>query len=211
MHVCEIFHSIQGESTQAGLPCIFIRLSGCNLRCRYCDTAYAWEGGEELANSQILQRISQYPTKLVEITGGEPLCQPDVFILLEELDKAGYTVLLETNGSLSVQKVPSQVRIIMDYKLPGSGQPDSFLIENLQYLKSGWDELKFVITNHNDFDYALHAIDQYKLHGHTLLFSPVQGKLKPAVLSEWIVASGYPLRLNLQLHKYIWKDKQRGV
>jgi len=203
MNICEIFFSIQGESTYAGLPCIFIRLAGCNLRCTYCDTQDSYETAAQWSIDGIIEEIGKYGCKLVEITGGEPLLQEGTIELMERLNSEGYTILLETNGSLSIQKVPSFVHIIIDVKLPGSGHQDSFEQKNLQWLKAGWDEIKFVITDRADFETALNFINTNKLNAHTLLFSPVANKLKPVVLSDWIKATGLPIRLNLQLHKII--------
>jgi 7-carboxy-7-deazaguanine synthase len=203
MQICEIFHSLQGESTYAGLPCIFIRLAGCNLRCSYCDTPQSWEEGVEYSIDRILEEINQYSSRLVEITGGEPLLQNDCVELMERLKKGGYTVLVETNGSCSVQPVPNSVHLIIDVKLPGSGAGDSFLTDNLQWLKTGWDELKFVVSDRIDFDYALAFIREHKLEEHTLLFSPVTDRLDPVLLTDWILQSGLSLRLNLQLHKLL--------
>jgi 7-carboxy-7-deazaguanine synthase len=211
MKVCEIFYSIQGESTFAGLPCIFIRLSECNLRCKYCDTPYSYEPGTEYSIDQILQTISEYKCKLVLITGGEPLLQEQTVALMDRLYSAGYKVLLETNGSQPLQQVPSFVYVILDIKLPGSGHSDSFLISNLEFIKQDWDELKFVVTNKEDFAFAVDFIMDHDLHKHTLLFSPVTDKLKPAELAEWIKDCPIPARLNLQLHKIIWDKDTRAV
>jgi 7-carboxy-7-deazaguanine synthase len=203
MNICDIFFSLQGESTYAGLPCIFIRLAGCNLRCRYCDTPESFDVGQDFDLDQILLEIRKYPCQLVELTGGEPLLQSGSLELMEQLATEGYQVLLETNGSLSIQTVPSTVQIIIDVKLPGSGQPDCFLLSNLQWLKAGRDELKFVVSHRADFDAALAFIQAHDLYKHTLLFSPVTGELDPAALAAWIMETGLPLRLNLQLHKLL--------
>ncbi len=211
MKICEIFHSIQGESTFAGLPCIFIRLTGCNLRCHYCDTTYSYEGGQEYTVDNILQQIRQFDCTLIEITGGEPLLQDDAIELIERLEKERFTILVETNGTQSVQNLPSAVRIIIDVKLPGSGHPDSFLEENLKYLKTEWDELKFVVSDRRDFETAMEFIATHNLQKHILLFSPVSEKLAPSILAKWVTELKYPARLNLQLHKYIWDKERRGV
>jgi len=203
MNICEIFYSLQGESTYAGLPCIFIRLAGCNLRCKYCDTPQSYEDGKEYSIDAILSELSQYNCKLVEITGGEPLLQTEIIALMEQLNKAGYQILLETNGSQSIQPVPAFVHIIIDVKLPGSGHPQSFLTANLQWLKSGWDEIKFVVSDRADFDSALTFITLNNLLDHILLVSPVTDKLPPSILADWIKQTDVPLRLNLQLHKII--------
>jgi 7-carboxy-7-deazaguanine synthase len=203
MNICEIFFSLQGESTRAGLPCIFIRLTDCNLRCNYCDTQYSYDKSHELSLDQILEEISKYKCTLVEITGGEPLLQIDAIELMERLELNGCTVLLETNGSQTIQPVPDHVHIIIDVKTPSSGHPDSFYLPNLQWLKAGLDEIKFVVSDRADFDFALHFIETHKLQHHTLLISPVTGNLDPSDLSAWIMESGIPLRLNLQLHKIL--------
>lgn len=203
MNICEIFFSLQGESTFAGLPCIFIRTSGCNLRCNYCDTTYSFASGREFTIDEIMQEISPYACNLVEITGGEPLLQPDVIELMQKLDTAGYTILLETNGSLPLLNLLHSVHIITDVKLPGSGSGGSFLPNNLARLKPGHDEIKFVVADREDFDIAIAFIMDNQLLRHTLLFSPVSDKLEPAILAEWIKQSGLPLRLNLQLHKLL--------
>jgi 7-carboxy-7-deazaguanine synthase len=211
MNICEIFYSIQGESTFAGLPCIFIRLSGCNLRCKYCDTIYSYEPGIDYTIDQILQEISQFNSKLVLITGGEPLLQEETIELMECLHTAGYQVLLETNGSQPIQQVPSFVYVILDVKLPGSGYPDSFLMANIDWIKESWDELKFVISDKADFDFACDFIKTQNLMNHKLLFSPITDKLNPAILADWIKELDFPVRLNLQLHKIIWDKNTRGV
>lgn len=203
MNICEIFFSLQGESTFAGLPCVFIRLAGCNLCCTYCDTPESFETADQYSLDRILEEVRKYGCRLVEITGGEPLLQDDTIELMERLNSEGFNILLETNGSLSIQKVPSCVHIIIDVKLPGSGHPDSFFMENLQWLKPGWDEIKFVITDRADFETAISFIKTNNLDTHTLLFSPVAEKLKPAILSDWIKATGLSIRLNLQLHKLL--------
>ncbi len=211
MKVCEIFYSIQGESTFAGFPCVFIRLSGCNLRCNYCDTTYSYEPGKDYPIEQILSEISQFNCKLALLTGGEPLLQEHIVELMDRLYSAGYRVLLETNGTQPLQQVPSFVYVILDVKLPGSGHPDSFSIANLEFINQDWDELKFVISDRMDFDYAIDFIDLHKLHNHILLFSPVTERLKPSLLAEWIKETSLPVRLNLQLHKIIWDKDTRAV
>lgn len=203
MNICDIFFSLQGESTFAGLPCVFVRLAGCNLRCEYCDTPESFADGKLYSLDRIVEEVGKYGCKLVEITGGEPLLQDDTIELMERLNAAGFIILLETNGSLSIQKVQSCVHIIIDVKLPSSGHPDSFFMPNLQWLKEDWDEIKFVISDRADFDEAINFITANKLEKHILLFSPVADKLKPAILTDWIKAAGLPIRLNLQLHKLL--------
>lgn len=211
LNICEIFHSLQGESTFAGLPCIFIRLTECNLRCTYCDTTYSYAKGKDYSIERVLAEIALINCRLVEITGGEPLLQSDVIPLMKSLNQAGYQVLLETNGSISIQPVPAFVHVIMDVKLPGSGQFDSFLMDNLQHLTLGHDELKFVIKDLLDFDTAINFVKKNKLFNHILLFSPVMPNLPLSTLADWIKASGLPLRLNVQLHKIIWGADASGV
>ena len=203
MNICEIFFSLQGESTYAGLPCIFIRLAECNLRCNYCDSKYSYKTAAELSFEQVMEEVRKYNCKLVEITGGEPLLQVDSVELMEMLEDENYTVLLETNGTQTLQPVPDDVHIIMDVKLPGSGHADSFYLPNLQWLKEGWDEIKFVVSDRADFDFALNFIETNRLQKHILLFSPVVDKLEPSLLAEWIMETKFPLRLNLQLHKLL--------
>ena len=211
MQICEIFFSLQGESSYAGLPCIFIRLAGCNLTCNYCDTAYSREPGRDYCLDEILREIGKHDCKLVEITGGEPLLQQEVLELMEHLEKHNYTVLLETNGTQSIQNVPNFVHVIIDVKLEGSGHSGSFMEANLQWLRQGWDEIKFVVSDETDFGAAISFLKQHRLSGHTILFSPVWEKLQLPQLADWIKQTGMPLRLNLQLHKVIWDKQQRGV
>lgn len=202
LKVSEIFHSLQGESTYAGLPCIFIRLSGCNLNCSYCDTGYALGEGTEWSKEQILDKIRQYKCNLVELTGGEPLCQKKAIPLLQRLCDEGYTVLLETNGSISVAEVPPEVIKIIDVKLPGSGYGESFLIKNLNHLQTH-DQIKFVIGNKRDYEAAKDFMAQHGLKGGNILFSPVTDKLTAGKLAEWILQDNLDVRLQIQLHKIL--------
>ncbi|MCB5223997.1 MAG: radical SAM protein [Candidatus Cloacimonadaceae bacterium] len=202
LDVCEIFYSLQGESSFAGLPCIFIRLSGCNLHCKWCDTQYAWEPGTPMGIPQILDQIRAYPTKLVEITGGEPLLQDGCPDLMRSLGAHGYTVLLETNGSIMLDEVPPQVIKIVDVKCPGSGHGDSFLIQNLTYLLPH-DELKFVIADRSDYNFAQDFIRKNNLKSKQLIFSPVVSLLEPKILAQWMLEDGSGARLQLQLHKIL--------
>lgn len=209
--VCEIFSSIQGESTYAGLPCIFIRLSGCNLRCVYCDTAYAYEEGTEMTEDDVFKRAVSYGINLVEITGGEPLMQKDVFPLIKRLLDSGLTVLVETNGSISVSGVDHRAIIIMDMKTPGSGMCEMMDFENLRLLKPQ-DELKFVIADRRDYEWTRDFIRKHELSGKcTILLAPVFGVFPPRDLSKWMLADRLQARLNLQLHKYIYGPEERGV
>lgn len=203
MKVCEIFASIQGESTYAGLPCVFVRLAGCNLRCIYCDTTYAYYEGREMSEDEILKAVSSYGIKLIEITGGEPLLQRDVLLLMERILDNGFTVLLETNGSISIKDVDKRAVIIMDIKTPKSGMFERMDLLNLKYLKPQ-DEIKFVITDREDYEWVRDFIRDYGLLDKCkTLLSPAYGILPPASLSEWIIEDKLSVRLNLQLHKYI--------
>jgi 7-carboxy-7-deazaguanine synthase len=209
--VCEIFASIQGESTHAGRPCIFIRLTGCNLRCSYCDTKYAYEVGNEMSIDTILSKVSAYGIKLVEVTGGEPLLQSHSILLITQLCNAGYEVLIETNGSRDIKPIDPRAKIIMDVKTPSSGMVDTLFYGNLTLLKPH-DEVKFVLANRQDYEWALHFMHKENLIQRcTVLLSPVFHTLQPSLLITWIIQDCLPVRLNLQLHKYIWPPDQRGV
>ena len=211
MRICEIFASIQGESTYAGLPCTFVRMTGCNLRCKYCDTTYAYDEGSEMTADEIIHAVRCYGLNLVEITGGEPLLQRDAGSLISRLLDSNFKVLIETNGSVDIGGVDRRATIIMDVKTPGSGMSDSVRIENLALLKKS-DELKFVITDEVDYDWARAMVRQFKLSEKcTILFSPIYGKISPSGLSTWIIADKLPVRMNLQLHKYIFGPDRRGV
>lgn len=211
MKITEIFYSLQGESTFAGLPCIFIRTAGCNLRCHYCDTTYSHQEGYSLTIHQILREIQKYdPVKLVEVTGGEPLLQEEVYELFAALNTRDYQILLETNGSLPLNKVPDFVVKIVDVKTPGSGYEDSFLIENLKLIRNK-DQLKFVVSDRNDYNWVKAFITEHQLQNQALLLSPVLGSLAPLQLAEWIIRDKLPVRMQLQLHKYIWDKDKRGV
>jgi 7-carboxy-7-deazaguanine synthase len=209
--VCEIFLSIQGEGRSTGLPCAFVRLAGCNLRCAWCDTAYAWTDGTTMSIEGVLARLEQFRCRRVEVTGGEPLLQPGTLELLARLADAGYQVLLETNGSLDVAPVDPRVTKIVDFKCPSSGQESKNRWANAKLLRAN-DEVKFVLADRADYDYAAAASRRHKLPGRcTVSFSPVFGRLDPAVLAEWILADGLDVRLGLQLHKILWPDGRRGV
>ncbi len=202
LEVCEIFYSLQGESTYSGMPCIFIRISDCNLDCSYCDTRYSHQSGRKMSISQILEQIHSYPSRLVEITGGEPLLQDESIPLIEALHEQNYTILLETNGSLYLGEIPDYVIKIIDVKTPGSGFGDSFMKWNLKCLKDQ-DELKFVLTSHYDYQFALDFINEHQLWGRTLLFSPVLSLLPATVLAAWMQNDGVQARLQLQLHRIL--------
>ncbi len=202
LQIIEIFASLQGESTHAGLPCVFIRLSGCNLRCSYCDTRYSFEGGELISIKQILKQVQSYGIKLVEITGGEPLCQNQSILLMQALVDLGYKVLLETNGSIKLDMVPQQVIRIIDFKLGGSGEGGSFNEANYALLKAG-DEIKFVISDREDYLEAKTWVENWGREDLILLFSPVSERLNPKLLADWILEDALPVRFQLQLHKVL--------
>jgi 7-carboxy-7-deazaguanine synthase len=212
LRVNEIFYSIQGESLHAGRPCVFVRLTGCNLRCSYCDTTYAYEEGENLPVSRILQRVKALSCPLVEVTGGEPLAQPASASLISELLDAGFQVLLETNGSLDIGGVDGRCVKIIDVKCPSSGE-SSRLCERNFLLASPADQFKFVIADRQDFDYAVSMLERIPdtLPRSHILFSPASGILPPRELAEWILTHHLPVRLHLQLHKIIWPHVERGV
>ena len=212
LNLSEIFFSIQGESTSAGLPCIFIRFAGCNLRCKYCDTKFSYETKFSLETQEILQKIKKYyPVKLMEITGGEPLLQNEVYDLIESFHKENFKILLETNGSISMKLVPQYVIKIVDVKCPGSGYEDSFLKENLKYIDSKKDEIKFVLSDRNDFDWAKDFIRKFNLENYKIIFSAVFEKLDSKTLAQWILADKLKVRMQLQMQKYIWGKDRRGV
>ncbi len=208
--VCETFFSLLGESTLAGLPAFFIRLTGCNLRCLYCDTTYAYEEGREMAEGDLVKAAEAAATRLVLVTGGEPLLQRETPTLLARLAEEGFTVLLETNGSLAIREVDPRVRRILDVKCPGSGMADHNHWPNLAILTPR-DEVKFVIRDEPDFLWALRVIREHDLAGRLpVLISPVFGEVPPREAAAWILKSSLPLRLNLQWHKYIWGPEARG-
>jgi len=207
----EIFHSIQGESAHMGLPCVFVRLTYCNLRCTYCDTEYAFYEGTPMESNEILKRVNSYGCNFVEITGGEPLAQEGVHELMTLLCDAGYEVLLETGGSLDISPVDPRVKRIMDLKCPSSGMLKKNLYSNIDHLRR-IDEVKFVIGTREDFDWAVEVIQRYQLMERTsVLMSVVFGVLEPVMLAEWILESRLNVRFQLQMHKYIWEPETRGV
>jgi 7-carboxy-7-deazaguanine synthase len=207
----EIYRSIQGESTFAGLPCVFVRTAVCDSRCTWCDTPHAFTQGEWLATDEVLRRALAFDCPLVEITGGEPLLQPEVLPLMTKLADAGRTVLLETSGAHNVGGVDRRVHIIMDLKCPDSGECEFNFWPNLDRLKST-DQIKFVVASGRDFDWTVETIKRRELAGRfTLLVSPVFGKVTPRELADWTLASNLPLRLQIQLHKLIWDPSARGV
>ena len=210
--VNEVFLSIQGESTWAGLPCVFVRLTACDLRCTYCDTAYAFTEGERRPLAAILGEVLAYDCPLVEVTGGEPLLQPATLPLLAALCDAGRTVLLETNGARDISGVDPRVHRILDLKAPGSGEVDRNHWPNIDLLTER-DEVKIVIGSREDYEWARRQVQQHNLHCrvHAVLFSPVFGKIEPAVIVAWILEDKLPVRFQLQMHKFIWNPAQRGV
>ena len=210
--VNEIFYSIQGDSTRAGEPCVFVRLTACDLRCSWCDTAYAFHEGRKRTVDDVVAEVEGYRCPLVEVTGGEPLLQDDVYPLLEQLLERGKTVMIETGGHRSIERVPRGVIKIVDIKCPGSGESERNDWSNLERL-APHDELKFVIADRIDYDFAVAALRRHDLPSRAaaVLFSPVHGVLDPRTLSEWMLADRVPARLQLQLHKYIWAPATRGV
>jgi 7-carboxy-7-deazaguanine synthase len=210
--VNEIYLSVQGESTHVGRPCVFVRLTACDLRCRWCDTAYAFTGGRKMSIDEVLAEIARHGTPLVEITGGEPLLQRDVYPLMERLLEQRYVVLLETGGHVPLDDVPDAVVAVVDVKCPGSGEAARMHWPNVEQL-SPHDEVKFVIADRADFDYAADVVHRFGLQNRAaaVLFSPVHGELDPATLAKWILDARLPVRLQIQAHKYIWGAETRGV
>jgi len=211
LKINEIFYSIQGESLYAGLPCVFVRLTGCNLRCRYCDTQHAFDAGSLMSIESIMEKMAAYPCRLAEITGGEPLMQKAAPLLIVRLINAGYNVLLETNGSMDIRTVDSRCIKIMDVKCPGSGASDKNNYNNFKYLSSK-DQIKYVITDATDYAFAKHTLRAHMPSNKSIpvLFSPVSGMMDPALLAEWILADGLNVRLQLQLHKILWPHDSKG-
>ncbi len=211
MRVTEIFHSIQGESTSAGRPCAFVRLTGCPLRCTWCDSEYTFHGGTEMTLEAILATVRSYDCRLVEVTGGEPLHQPEAFTLIERLCTDGYEVLVETSGAIDVTPVDPRARLIMDVKCPGSGMTDRMDWKNLDRVGAK-DEVKFVLKDRADYEFARRIIARHGLAERCpVLLSPSFGELDPRQLSEWVLADKLPVRVQLQLHKFIWDPQTRGV
>ncbi len=210
--ISEIYLSVQGESTHVGRPCVFVRLTACNLRCRWCDTPYAFSGGRRLSIDEIVTDIARHQCDLVEITGGEPLLQAEVHDLMARLVRDDYEVLLETGGHMPIDDVPDEVVTILDVKCPASGEAAAMHWPNLDQL-SRRDEVKFVIQDRADFDYAAGVVRRYGLAERTaaVLFSPVHNVLAPDELVRWMLEDRIPARLQLQAHKYIWSPDRRGV
>jgi 7-carboxy-7-deazaguanine synthase len=208
----EIYQSIQGESTWAGSPCVFVRLTFCDLRCNYCDTEYAFYEGNKRSLGEILDTVATYQCPLVEITGGEPLLQKNVLPLMSMLCDSGYAVLLETSGAHDISKVDPRVHRIMDLKTPGSGEVDKNLWSNIDHLNAG-DEVKFVMGSREDYEWSRDKVQRHKLPSccRAVLFSPIFGRIDPREIVEWILADKLNVRFQLQMHKFIWKPTQRGV
>lgn len=219
MQVTEIFRSIQGESTYAGLPCVFVRLTGCNLRCVWCDTAYAFHGGQAKSVADVLSSVRALSERdgrrllnLVELTGGEPLLQKDIYPLIDRLLEQRFRVLVETSGERDVSTLPEPVVRILDVKCPASGEGGTFRMENLDHLRPH-DQLKFVLADRGDYDWARRFLAEHPVQERVeaILFSPVFGQLEPRLLAAWILEEGLPVRLGMQLHKFIWGPDARGV
>lgn len=211
LKVNEIYSSLQGESSKAGLPCVFIRLTYCNLRCVYCDTAYAFYEGKDLTVDEILNEVRKFGYKLVEVTGGEPLVQEESLKLMKRLCDEGYFVMLETGGSLPIENIDKRVMIIMDLKCPSSGMLKKNNYDNITFLKPT-DEIKFVIGSREDYEWSKEIINKYNLTGLcTILFSVVFGQLEPLILVGWILKDKLDVRFQLQMHKFIWDPAAKGV
>jgi 7-carboxy-7-deazaguanine synthase len=211
LKVSEIFVSLQGETTYAGLACGFVRLAGCNLDCRYCDTRYARRGGDEMSVAEVVERLDAFDTELVSVTGGEPLLQDESVSLMTELADRGHTVLLETNGSVDIGTVDPRVVRIVDIKCPGSNMDTRNLWSNLAKLRST-DQVKFVITSRTDYEYMIGVVADHDLCGRLeVLASPAVDLIDPALLAGWLIEERSPIRLQLQLHRLIWPDRRKGA
>jgi 7-carboxy-7-deazaguanine synthase len=213
LRITEIFKSIQGESTHAGRPCAFVRLTGCPMRCVWCDSEYTFTGGEQFTLEEVMDRVRAFDCKLVEVTGGEPLAQREAFTLIERLCSEGFEVLVETGGFYSIADIDPRAKIILDVKCPGSGEAERNHWPNLERLQSEKDEVKFVIADFEDWQYALKIIRNFDLEkrARSILISPAWDSVRLQDVAEWIATSGLDLRMQLQLHKYIWGPEARGV
>ena len=206
LRITEVFYSLQGETKRVGLPTVFVRLTGCPLRCTYCDTAYAFTGGETISISSVLEQVASYKPRYVTVTGGEPLAQKNCIVLLNALCEAGYEVSLETGGAMDISEVDARVMRVVDIKTPGSGEESKNRWENLALLNSH-DEIKFVLCDEADYLWARDIIEQYNLPAKCpILLSPVHGTVNPTHLAEWILRDHLPVRLQVQLHKLLWRD-----
>jgi 7-carboxy-7-deazaguanine synthase len=208
----EIYHSVQGESTWAGRPCVFVRLTFCDLRCSYCDTEYAFYEGQKRPLDEIVKQVASFQCPLVEVTGGEPLLQKNVLPLMTMLCDAGHTVLLETSGARDISRVDERVHRIMDLKTPGSGEVEKNLWSNIEYLTKR-DEVKFVIGSREDYEWSRAKLHEFDLSQrcHAVLFSPIFGRIDPRQIVEWMLADRLDVRFQLQMHKFIWSPTQKGV
>jgi len=205
--VTEIFYSLQGETRTVGLPTVFVRLTGCPLRCTFCDTAYAFHGGEKMDNSDIVAKVESYHPRYVTVTGGEPLAQKACFPLLTSLCDLGVEVSLETSGAIDITDIDPRVVCVMDLKTPGSGEEAKNRYDNIALLKPT-DQIKFVVCHREDYDWAVKKLAEYRLSDQCeVLFSPIHGELSPADLADWIVEDNLPVRMQLQIHKYLWNDE----
>lgn len=208
LRIKEIFYSLQGESNTVGIPTVFIRLTGCPLRCGYCDSEYAFTGGEMMPIDTILDQTASYKPRYITVTGGEPLAQPDCLVLLSELCDQQYFVSIETSGALPVEKIDPRVSIVMDLKTPGSGEVEKNLYDNISHLRSK-DQIKFVITSRDDYLWSKDILERYQLQNivSEVLFSPSYSQVEPLELAQWIVEDNLPVRFQIQLHKLLWGDK----
>jgi 7-carboxy-7-deazaguanine synthase len=207
LKIYEIFHSLQGETSRIGLPTVFVRLSGCPMRCTYCDTAYAFSGGGNMEIVDILAKVAEFGTKYVTVTGGEPLAQKECYVLLQALCDEGYSVSLETGGAMDIEPVDARVSVILDIKTPGSNEEKNMLWSNINYIKPT-DEIKFVLCNRADYDWAKAKIIELKLSEKCpILFSPSFHDLKAEALAGWVLADKLPVRMQVQLHKILWGEK----
>jgi 7-carboxy-7-deazaguanine synthase len=213
LRVTEIFRSIQGESTHAGRPCSFVRLTGCPMRCVWCDSEYTFTGGERMSIKDVMRRVSDFGCRLVEVTGGEPLAQREAFTLVERLCEEGYEVLIETGGYVSTEGLDERAKLILDVKCPASGEAERNHWPNLERLRADRDEVKFVIADRLDWDFAREIIERYQLEerAHAVLISPVWDGVDLRECAEWIASSGLDVRMQLQMHKQIWGPEVHGV